>query len=121
THCFVTGFGRDSAVRHGSGGDGARDIGGRVPEGDFEAPHQELGHAARDRARSCRDCHHVGGQVHQRQELRGGGAIDQELDGQEVWGVVALRHRGGVWVRDHLPATKHDLHLLRPNRGADLQ
>lgn len=46
---------------------------------------------------------------------------DKKLYGQEIWGLVALCHRGGVRVRDRISAAKHDLHLLRTDRGADFQ
>lgn len=54
-------------------------------------------------------------------KLKGRCATDQELNGQEVWSIVALRYWGGVRVRDNLSAAKHDLCFLRPDWGTDLQ
>lgn len=54
-------------------------------------------------------------------KLKGRCATDQELNGQEVRSIMALRHRGGVRVRDNISAAKHDLCFLRPDWGTDLQ
>ena len=75
-----------------------------------------LGHADGDGARGRGDCYD--GPRQAREELRGGIELRQAKSRQEVWFLVALRHRGRLWLRHYLPAQVPIARVLRQGGGS---